>query len=111
MVAVHLDELAPMVARRRGRFVKLVGPRGQRVGVVGDEVLLDPSPLIRLHAELQHRLIDVVEKRFGIGRRWSGCRRRASRATRAGHEQVRLVGHASAYSQLVPAMVVCSRPR
>ena len=56
----------------------LVDSCGQRLGVVGDEVLLDPAGLILRDAQLQHRLIDRVEERFrGSGsrrrRRWTAC--------------------------------------
>ena len=60
--------------------VPLVGARAQRFRVGGDEVLLDPARLARLDAELQHGLVDRVEKRLRV----FGCRLGRRLRARAG---------------------------
>ena len=80
--------------------VPLVGARAERFRVGGDEVLLDPACLARLDAELQHGLVDRVEKRLRVfgGRLRRRLRARAGNGSESDQDDERQVASSCEYS-------------
>ena len=71
---LHLVVLRRLLGKASARVVRrLAGARGNRFGVVGDEVLLHPAGLALVDAKLQRRLVGGGEK--GRSRRWRRRRR------------------------------------
>ena len=89
---LHLVEAGRLLRELRAGIGQLLrAARVERFGVVGNEVLRDPTSLRASHTELQQCAIRPVEKFLGIIGRWSRSRGswRADRACHGGHRRSR----------------------